>query len=173
MFHFAAKQQTISCFILSLRSELLTNLLTQRSDKTRKDVLNDTVPEVNPEELEESTKNKDKSKKKGEKEKEPKKDGLAKPKVERQGRRGSATNLQIDNVAHIQARSKSKTRKVKQNRAKSPSERKEMEWDGKKWRVKGEKDKKKNELYDGGSDRSEMSFMDSKHQDLLMDKLLG
>ena len=137
-------------------------------------MLNDTVPEVNPEELEESTKNKDKSKKKGEKEKETKKDGLAKPKVERQARRGSATNLQIDNVAHIQARSKSKTRKVKQNIAKSPSsERKEMEWDGKKWRVKGEKDKKKNELYDAGSDRSEMSFMDSKHQDLLMDKLLG
>ena len=134
-------------------------------------MLNDTVPEVNPEELEESTKNKEKSKKKGEKE--TKKEGLAKPKVERQARRGSATNLQIDNVAHIQARSKSKTRKVKQNRSKSPSERKEMEWDGKKWRVKGEKDKKKNELYDAGSDRSEMSFMDSKHQDLLMDKLLG
>ena len=137
-------------------------------------MLNDTVPEVNPEELEESTKNKEKSKKKGEKEKETKKEGLAKPKVERQARRGSATNLQIDNVAHIHARSKSKTRKVKQNSAKSPSsERKEMEWDGKKWRVKGEKDKKKNELYDAGSDRSEMSFMDSKHQDLLMDKLLG
>ena len=137
-------------------------------------MLNDTVPEVNPEELEESTKNKEKSKKKGEKEKETKKDGLAKPNVDRQARRGSATNLQIDNVAHIHARSKSKTRKVKQNSAKSPSsERKEMEWDGKKWRVKGEKDKKKNELYDAGSDRSEMSFMDSKHQDLLMDKLLG
>ena len=135
-------------------------------------MLNDAIPEVNPEELEESTKNKEKPKKKIDKD--PKKEGLSKPKVERQARRGSATNLQIDNVAHIHARSKSKTRKVKQNSAKSPSsERKEMEWDGKKWRVKGEKDKKKNELYDAGSDRSEMSFMDSKHQDLLMDKLLG
>ena len=150
---------------------MLTNLLTQRSDRTRKDVLNDAIPEINPEELEESTKNKEKPKKKIEKD--PKKDGLSKPKVERQSRRGSANNLQIDNVANIQARSKSKTRKVKQNRAKSPSERKEMEWDGKKWRVKGEKDKKKNDLYDAGSDRSEMSFMDSRHQDMLMDKLLG
>lgn len=151
----------------------MTNLLTQRSDKTRKDVLNDANPEVNLEEEDESTNKKDKkSKKKVEKEKEPKKEGLSKPKVDRQARRPSATNLEISNVANLHARSKSKTRKVKE-RAKSPSGRREMEWDGKKWKVKGEKDKKKDELYDAASDKSEMSFMDSKHQDILMDKLLG
>ena len=153
------------------RSELLTNLLTQRSDQTRKDVLNDTVQDVKEEDLEESTKNKTKPKKKIEKEKEPKKETLTNPKVERQSRTKSDNNLKIDNVANIHARSKSTSRKVKEKKDKSG--KKEMEWDGKKWKVKGEKEKRRGSLYDAGSDKSEMSFMDSKHQDLLMDKLLG
>ena len=167
------RQNTVFYMIFGFRSELLTNILTQRSDRTRKDVLNDTVPDVNQEDLEESTKTKEKSKKRGEKEEEPKKETLTKPKTERQSRTRNDTTLKIDNVANIHARSKSSTRKVKSKRDKSPSGKKEMEWDGKKWKVKGEKEKRRGSLYDAGSDKSEMSFMDSKHQDILMNKLMG
>ena len=143
--------------------------MTARSDATRKDVINDTLPELDPDEgADEATNNKDKLRK-GEKskEKEAQKTKPVKQKTERQSRSKQQSNLQIDQVVNMRSRSKSSTR-----RSKSPSGREEMEWDGKKWKVKP---KKEDEHSDRShkSDKSEISFMDSKHQDMLLDKLMG
>ena len=129
--------------------------------------MNDTVPELDPNEhAEEATSNKEKvSKRNKEKEKETKKEKPIKTKNERQSRTKNQSNLQIDHVVNIRSRSKSSTR-----RAKSPAGKAELEWDGKNWKAKKEEDHSDKSCR---SDLSERSFMDSKHQAELLDKLMG
>ena len=157
---------------LFLRSEILTEVLTARSDKTRADVIGDALPEDDPDSVpNEQIVEKDKEPKKA-KDKEKganQKSKSTKPKTtERKARRDN--NLKIDNPN--QARSKSATRSKSASRRGSLTPRDGMEWDGKKWVDKNKKEAEDDQSERSHrSDRSEISFMDSQYQDKLLDKL--
>ena len=150
------------------RSELLTNLLTLRSDATRADVIGGTLEEVDPNDIDDAKSGTEQTSRR-EKEKDTKKNKSIKPpKADRLStRRGS--NLQVENQGNL---SRAKSSKGARTKSRDPSGKgKEMEWDGKKWRVKGSI--KDDDLSDRShrSDRSEVSFMNDEHQAKLMDKM--